>query len=139
MKQRIKVEFDPLLETGEAAIDAQHRELFVRLDRLLEASHEGRSAAEIDGLLQFLGRYIVEHFGAEERLMTEAGYPDIESHRREHEWFVQEYGIMYREFKQEGPRLAFVIRVSNRVATWFREHIFKTDRVMAAWIREHRQ
>jgi len=138
VKPRMKVEFDPLLETGDPMIDEQHRELFARLDRLLEASHERRSAPEIAGLLDFLGDYVVQHFAAEERLMAEVGYPGTASHRAEHAHFVQEYAVLYREFRNEGPRLSFVVKISNRVTAWLREHIYRTDRALAEWVREHR-
>ncbi len=139
MKQRMKIELDPLLETGDADIDAQHRELFARVDRLLEASHEARGASEIGALLDFLGDYVVTHFAAEERRMAESGYPDAaaEAHRQEHRRFVEDYGILYRQFRNEGPQRRFVIRVSDRVTSWLREHIYRTDRAFAEWLRDH--
>ena len=32
----------------------------------------------------------------------------------------------------------FVIRVGNRVTEWLREHIYRTDRILADWIKTHR-
>ncbi len=134
---RLKVEFDPLLETGNASIDAQHREMFARIDRLLEAAQDQRSAAEIADLLDFLGHYVVTHFSAEERTMAQAGYPGLDDHRAEHQEFIRDYSALYQEFAREGPRLALAARVSNRVTAWLREHIYRTDRTMARWLKEH--
>ncbi|BDG04222.1 bacteriohemerythrin [Anaeromyxobacter oryzae] len=129
------IEFDPVLLTGDPSIDAQHRELFARIGALLEASHERRSRDEVRRMLDFLGDYVVSHFGAEERVMEDAGYPGLEAHRGEHRRFVQEFGALREEYQVEGPGPLFVIRVQNRVTAWLREHIYRNDRALGAWLR----
>ncbi len=133
------IEFDPVLLTGVDEIDAQHRELFVRIGALLDASRSGQSGQEVVRLLEFLGSYVVEHFGAEERLMVASAYPKIQLHREEHRQFLAELEILRNELKSEGPTRLFVIRVGNRVTQWLREHIYRTDRLLAEWLRENRR
>lgn len=135
METRIPITWDTNLETGDPEIDGQHRELFHRLDRLLAASREKRSREEVAQTLTFLGDYVVHHFAAEERMMVLADYPDLEAHRAEHARFVQEFGLLYREFKAEGPTVLFVIRVGNRVTGWLREHIYRTDRSLVEHLK----
>ena len=130
------IEFDPVLLTGVPAIDQQHRELFERVGTLLEASRSRRSREEVLRLLEFLGQYVVEHFAAEEREMLRSGYPKREAHELEHRQFVKEFEILRLELKSEGPTRLFVIRVGNRVTEWLREHIYRTDRLLGAWLRE---
>ena len=138
MEDRIRITFDKNLETGDPEIDGQHRELFNRIDRLLAASRERRSREEVGQTLTFLGDYVVHHFAAEERMMAVADYPEIEAHRAEHARFVQEFGLLYQEFKAEGPTTLFIIRVGNRVTGWLREHIYRTDRTLVQWLKQHR-
>lgn len=138
MEDRIRITWDRNLETGDAEIDGQHRELFFRIDKLLAASREKRSREEVAQTLTFLGDYVVEHFAAEERKMAAAGYPQIEAHRAEHARFVQEFGILYNEFKSEGPTTLFIIRVGNRVTGWLREHIYRTDRSLVEFLKRPR-
>jgi hemerythrin len=133
---RIRITWDRNLETGNDEIDGQHRELFVRIDKLLAASREKRSREEVAQTLTFLGDYVVQHFAAEERMMAAAGYPELEAHCAEHARFVQEFGILYREFKAEGPTTLFIIRVGNRVTGWLREHIYRTDRSLVEFLRQ---
>jgi hemerythrin len=135
MEDRIRITWDRNLETGNGEIDGQHRELFDRIDKLLAASREQRSRQEVGQMLTFLGDYVVEHFAAEERMMVLAGYPELEAHRAEHARFVQEFGILYREFTSEGPTTLFIIRVGNRVTGWLREHIYRTDRSLVEWLK----
>jgi hemerythrin len=129
------LEFDSVLLTGNDEIDSQHRELFERVSQLLDASRERRSREEVVRLLEFLGEYVVHHFAAEERIMETSGYDRIESHRLEHRSFVHELEVLRLELKSEGPTNRFVIRVGNRVTTWLREHIYRTDRLLGEWLR----
>jgi hemerythrin len=130
--------FDPVLLTGVDDIDEQHRELFARIGQLLEASRNRRSREEVVRLLEFLGHYVIDHFAAEERIMITAGYPNIDGHRAEHTQFVKELEILRHELKSEGPSNLFVIRVGNRVTEWLREHIYRTDRALGAWLKSER-
>jgi hemerythrin len=129
------LDLDPILVTGVDEIDAQHRELFHRIRTVLEASRHRRSREEVVRTLEFLGSYVVDHFAAEERTMASEGYPDLEAHRAEHRLFVKELEILLHELKSEGPSSLFVIRVGNRVTAWLREHIYRTDRLLAEWLR----
>jgi hemerythrin len=129
------LEFDPVLLTGHDLIDSQHRELFERVSQLLDASRDRRSGEEVVNLLEYLGRYVVQHFAAEEMLMETSGYDRIESHRLEHRSFVRELEVLRLELKSEGPTSRFVIRVGNRVTAWLREHIYRSDRMLGEWLR----
>ena len=129
------LEFDPVLLTGHDVIDDQHRELVARLARLLDATREHRSKEEVVRLLEYLGQYVVQHFAAEEGLMIQASYDRIESHRLEHRSFVRELEVLRLELQTEGPTNRFVIRVGNRVTTWLREHIYRTDRMFGEWLK----
>ena len=131
-----RIVLDPLLETGNGLVDRQHRELFARLSALLEASRDGRGSEEVKRLLAFLGEYVVEHFASEERLMAEAGYPRLQPHRDEHRAFVATFEALRSEFQESGADLPFVVRLSQRVTAWLKEHIYRADREMARWIQE---
>jgi hemerythrin len=134
----MSVDFDPLLLTGVDMIDTQHRELFARVGTLLAASRTHRSSEEVVRMLEYLGGYAVDHFAAEERLMEAEGYPRLEGHRAEHIQFVKQFEILRHELKTEGPTKLFIIRVGNRVTEWLREHIYRTDLILAEWLRAHR-
>jgi hemerythrin-like metal-binding protein len=62
-------EWEPSLAVGHEVIDAQHQELFKRVNTLLEACKAGRGKEEILGVMEFLEAYIGEHFRAEEQEM----------------------------------------------------------------------
>lgn len=130
------IEFDPVLLTGVETIDRQHRELFDHARALVEASHRRRSREEVLRLIEYLGRYVEEHFADEEREMERSGYPRRVGHELEHRQFAKELELLRRDLKGEGPSNLFVIRVGNRVTEWLREHIYRTDRLLGEWLRE---
>ncbi|BDG04224.1 bacteriohemerythrin [Anaeromyxobacter oryzae] len=128
------ITWDPSLAIGVDEIDRQHVELFDRLDRLLEAARAGKTADEVGRLLGFLGEYVVEHFGAEEALMRARGYPGLAEHRAEHERFVAEFSALLQEYLADGATLLLVVRVNARVTAWLREHIYRTDKAVGAFL-----
>jgi hemerythrin len=131
------LEFDPVLLTGHAEIDAQHRELFARAGALLEATREHRGHAEVVSLLDYLGRYVVEHFGAEEEVMARSAYDRLLEHRAEHQRCVKDFAALRAEFDAEGPSPRFLRRVNQRVTDWLREHIYRSDRALGEHLRKH--
>ena len=74
-------------EIGHEAIDAQHQELFAHVDGLLAAISAGRRE-QVGPALQFLHRYVLDHFAAEQALMAAAGYPRADAHAAEHARFA---------------------------------------------------
>jgi hemerythrin len=128
------ISWDPSLAIGVPEIDAQHAELFDRLDRLLEGARSGKSADEVGRLLGYLGEYVVEHFGAEEALMKARRYPGLADHQAEHERFSVEFSALLREYLADGATLLLIVRVNARVTAWLREHIYRTDRAFGAFL-----
>jgi hemerythrin len=138
MEVRIRISWDKRLETGDPEIDEQHRELFSRIDKLMAATQDRRARSEVGRLLTFLGDYVVAHFEAEERLMSESDYPESVAHRAEHQRFVEDYARLFQDYRAEGPGPIFVIKFGNRVTAWLCEHICRTDRRLADYLAARR-
>lgn len=131
--------WEPGLAVGVPAIDEQHRELFRQVNLMLAALGDERGAAEVGRLLEYLGRYAVEHFAAEERLMRDSGYPEQEPHRREHVEFVQAFQEVCRSYLAQGPRPAVVVRLKVWLCSWLRRHVGQADLALGAWLASARQ
>lgn len=128
------ITWDPSLNLGVPEIDRQHVELFDRLDRLLEAARTGQTEEQVGKLLGYLGDYVVDHFGAEEALMTTRRYPGLAAHAAEHRRFVDEFQALLREYLEDGATLLLVVRVNAKVTAWLREHIYRTDKALAGFL-----
>ncbi len=120
------IPWTPALAIGVPEIDHQHQELFVRIERLVDGVGRGKSA-DVERLLEFLGQYVVKHFGAEERWMLRSAYPDYARHKGEHERFIRDYEQMTREFREKGPNVLAGIRMNNWISTWLVQHISRSD------------
>ena len=80
--------WDKSLAVGVKFIDEQHQELFRQVNALLEAILKNQGKEEVGKLLAFLGKYTVEHFGAEEKVMFQYKYPDLIKHTKQHADFI---------------------------------------------------
>ena len=71
-------------ECGQALIDEEHQALFDKVNHLLAAILSARPADAVAPLIENLMRDIVEHFRAEETLITAAGFPGAAEHAAMH-------------------------------------------------------
>lgn len=127
--------WQPSLTTGDREIDEQHQEILRRLADLVDALEQGRRT-EIGRMFDFLGDYVVEHFGAEERAMRESAFPGANVHAAAHQRFVREYGDLRALYEAAGPTLAVSVKTSTWVQDWLRAHIFGADLALARHLRE---
>ena len=125
----------PSYAIGIPEIDHQHQELFYRLSKLLEGL-VGGDRAEVRRLIDFLGEYVVVHFGAEERWMKESEYPDFEEHKSQHERFMQDYLRYSVELDQRGSTALMGMRVNNWIADWLRNHILVSDMALGRFLSQ---
>ena len=128
------IKWTQALAVGHPTIDAQHQELFRRLEALLTAMMRG-DRAEVGRLFEFLGTYVVEHFGAEEKLMAASGYPDYPSHKAAHERFVRDYTELRQAHAASGGGAAVTIKVQNWCGDWLKAHIAGTDQALATFLK----
>lgn len=131
----MSIQWTDELLTGVNDIDAQHRELFSRFDRLFAACSEGKGKEEVLRLLLFLEDYVKEHFAAEERLQMRNAYPEYAVHKAEHTRFMADVERLVREFKAEGATLSLVIMTNKTLSSWLLQHIKRTDMDFATYLR----
>lgn len=126
--------WDAKMETGIATVDRQHQELVRQVNELVAAMQKGKGREVVGDVLVFLGKYAVEHFGTEEALMRQHGYPDYEKHRAIHESFKADFGRLAAEMDANPTRLALTIEVQRRVMDWLRDHILNVDTRFGAFM-----
>lgn len=123
------------LETGNATIDSEHKELIQAVNTLLEACAKGKGRAEIQDTLRFLKDYVSRHFSHEEKLQLESQYPDYANHKRYHEGFKKTVQEIATEYEQGGATIPLVAKVNQSIAGWLINHIKREDVKVAAHIR----
>ena len=111
------------LETGLSWQDQQHRDLFIKLDTLLDAMREGNGREELGSLFDFMDDYVATHFGAEEQAMDKSKYPERAAHKTQHERFKEEFACMKTKLWEEDVSPFIAIQVQRRVTDWVKHHI----------------
>ncbi len=132
-----KVEWTDHLSVGVDEIDAQHRELYRRVNLFLTALAEKRGAAELEPLVRYLRDYIREHFAEEQRLMEFCFYPDLGEHLAEHHRFEDQYEALASELARTGPTFGLAKRLLALLVDWLDQHLATTDKAFGAFLARH--
>ncbi|MEW6646500.1 MAG: hemerythrin family protein [Pseudomonadota bacterium] len=111
---------------GNPGMDATHAEFVALVNRL--ATAEGR---EFQTLFLELLDHTGEHFGAEEALMEESGFPAIAEHRAEHWRVLGELRALGQRVMQGRITLARSY-VAEQIPSWFSVHAATMDSALAA-------
>ncbi len=80
--------WDDSYSLGSETIDGQHKKLINLLNEVAAVGLQGRE----DMAFTCIGKmeaYAAEHFRDEEKLMRDHGYPDLESHIKLHQEFIE--------------------------------------------------
>ena len=84
-----RYEFTSNLETGNAIIDKEHRELIDAVNKLMDACSAGKGIDQINQTKKFLNDYVSRHFAHEEQLQQQSGYPGFTAHKAFHDKYKQ--------------------------------------------------
>jgi hemerythrin-like metal-binding protein len=129
----------PGLSVGVEAMDDQHRQLFARLNVLVEAVRSGRGAEEVGQTMEFLDQYVREHFADEEKLLAESAYPGLEIHKRMHSGFTAELAAVRTGLAAPGAdRQELANRLHLSLRDWLLRHIRVEDRAYGEYLASRR-
>lgn len=126
------IQWSPTLETGIDVIDQQHKRIVDYINALRIAQVKGDRGAvakTIDDVID----YTQSHFGFEEALMEDAGYPLLNAHKRVHELFIRRVAVLHQRFKS-GEDIAQDLH--NVLARWLITHIQTEDRHYVGAVKE---
>ncbi len=116
------------MSTGNAEIDAQHRQLIEKLNELIAAMKKGAGRPALAPTLNWLGQYAQTHFTHEERCMAEARCPVAAVNARAHKQFLATFTRLKQAIEANtGPTSAHVLEVERELAQWITAHIVGVD------------
>ena len=128
------VAWDKSMATGVAEVDQQHQEIIRQINALGTAMNSGKGRDEIGRLLDFLGKYAVDHFAKEEAHMARYRCPMAEANKAAHRAFVARFGELRKQFSAEGAKPTLAIDIYTELTTWLVKHIRGIDAKMAAYV-----
>lgn len=119
---------------GIPEIDAQHRELFFRLDKLEAALKEGKGREIIINTFHFLDQYVHLHFNAEEQLQKAHNYPHLIMHASEHTAFKKRLRELEDRLVSEEPSEQLAAHAHVFLTQWLISHVTDLDKELAGYI-----
>ena len=127
------MEWTEALSTGNKTIDEQHKELFAKINGLVQAINHSVCKYKIGDVIKFLEDYIEFHFGEEEKMMLRLSYPGYKAHKGQHEIFKRNFRRLKRELiKLDGGKKPgsynLSVQTNQIVVDWILEHIAKVDK-----------
>lgn len=117
-------------ELGIPSIDEQHKSLLDignRISDLLLAHEDGDDNYEdIFNVIEELKTYTIYHFDTEEELFVKHDYPNYESHKKEHDDFIEYVESVDFETIDENQK-QFLKELLEKIIKWVFDHILTTD------------
>lgn len=89
---------------------------------------------EVQNALAFLNEYAKEHFTYEEKYMKENDYPELESHKKQHENFVRNYLKFKNDFDNGASSEKLILEIEKFLGEWWIEHIGHEDKKYSVYI-----
>lgn len=117
-----------------AEIDQQHKKLISMINELSDAMKQGKGKDILGKIVNSLLGYTATHFKTEENYFDQFGYPDTDSHKKEHIAFVQKVSDFKDGF--EKGSLSLSIEVINFLSDWIQNHIKGTDKKYSPFFNE---
>jgi len=123
------IEWDDSLQSGIAVVDRQNERLVGLINRLHEATLEGRGADVISETIDELIIYTATHFSLEEEYFARFEYLDTEQHKREHDALIKRVNEFAINFTREShsSRSALANELLQFLKMWWQYHVLETD------------
>lgn len=112
----MKYELTKDLETGNAVIDGEHRELFRAVNALMDACASGKGRTVIAPTLKFLLDYVEKHFTHEEQLQAQSNYPGMAAHKAFHQSYKASLKALAAQIP-DTPSIADMAKLNSQIAT----------------------
>jgi hemerythrin len=111
---------------GVASLDDDHKQMFAIVSILHSAMSASNGARVAPKIVKDLAGHAQSHFSAEEALMEGTRYPELASHRREHEELLKKFEDFQRKIAA-GTFVSSSVTVAEFVDKCLIPHTNKTD------------
>ncbi len=122
---------------GNPIIDFQHRFLFKVMDNVKHDIKKGKSIEAAKEMIHFLKVYFIEHFGDEEQIMAETGYPKIREHKTEHRKIRSEAFRMIRLLEKSNYSASRVYDTFLSARDWLQIHLKDYDQELIDYLQKY--
>ncbi len=129
------IEWSSSYELGIEDIDFQHHFFLNLINRLADEMRTAEHLKYRTALIAELNAYARFHFISEENMMTKAGYPGLENHKKHHRELIDQLSskgnrlVKFQSDKEAGEIIEFLLN-------WFIQHTMHEDRLFADYYHQ---
>jgi hemerythrin-like metal-binding protein len=116
--------------TSVEELDRQHRELFRRINLLLDALDTDEADDAVRNMMAFLEKYMGEHFACEEDEMDARRCAGCQLNVAEHHRFARVYGQLRKRLARDGVTQGLTIDLKQLLLTWTDTHVPRVDAML---------
>ncbi|MBV5307132.1 MAG: bacteriohemerythrin [Desulfobulbaceae bacterium] len=127
--------WDSSLSVNISQIDDQHKKLVGMINELHRAMKLKQGNSIIGSILDRLADYTVSHFGFEEKLFAQFGYPEEKAHVEIHQKLVAQVVDIQKKFKAGEAMVSMELMAFLK--DWLVNHIKGTDKKYSSFLRGH--
>ncbi len=127
--------WDPSLDVGVDAMNAEHRDILAAMNAIFDAHQAGKRGDEINTAVAKLGAVCTRHFADEEAFMEKMNFPGLRTHKLIHQELLTEFGKHAAAIKAangEVPDEFF-----SFLKRWLAAHIKGIDTKYGAYAKDH--
>lgn|SRR5512135_2112522 len=128
------LEWNDSYSVGNVLLDAHHRVFFEMLKEFQSLKNKNDRDA-LQQRIEFLIEYAAMHFGAEERLMLKANFPDFKAHKAIHDEFAKQALSIKKSFEQS-PDSVSGDEVLKLMQNWLVSHIMDSDKQYLPYVQK---
>lgn len=128
------IEWSEALSVGIESIDEQHKKLVAIINELHVAMLDHSAKPALSRIFGELVEYTTSHFGHEERLFAELGYPQEGAHVAEHHRLAGRVMELKRDF--DAGNTAVTLEVMRFLRQWLQDHIVGSDKKYGPFLKE---
>lgn len=128
------VKWNDTFSVGSVLMDAHHRIFFETIEEFSEFPDKSDYDA-IRKRIEFLIEYAAMHLGAEEKLMRQANYPELDEHKAAHDAFVRELLFIKKSFDKD-PTSVTADKILKIMHDWLVTHITGSDKRYMPYVQK---
>ncbi|THB79841.1 MAG: chemotaxis protein [Desulfobacteraceae bacterium] len=133
MKTLEKVDWDPAFSVDIPEIDELQKKMFALFNALIDLKDKGADTKDCTNMISEINEYCKFYFSKEEEYLKREGYPDFESHIREHRQFVKSTISLRREVADTMDNMTY--EVIDELREWLIAHIKNSDSLYVPFLR----
>ena len=120
-----KIIWDETFSVGVRDLDAQHKQIVIMVNTLIEMGDTKVNSEIISDTLTKMTQYAIEHFQKEEQYMIEYSYPEYPAQRKHHQEFKKKTAGFSMETMLH--KATVPTEIFTYLKLWWTNHILQED------------